>query len=115
MVTSVTLKVEDRVASNSSTVVSGTGTRLSCVTSTSRPPATIVWYIESTVQQKNKSSEFTYIARYAVNGKHIYCKAFNIQKEESAVSSKTISLRVFGNILLEHFNHIIEKFANIGL
>ncbi|XP_053409330.1 uncharacterized protein LOC123561312 isoform X2 [Mercenaria mercenaria] len=97
-VTSITLKTGTSTPSDPLKVVSGTSTTLTCITSVSRPVATVVWYLGTEEKQRsNTGSSFTFIPHNNDHNKQIYCKAFNLQPEKDAVSSNKATLYVLGS------------------
>ena len=82
------------------TVTAGRAAAFTCITSTSRPQATIDWYIQgshSTLRkQRSTSSTYDLNATDADHSKRIYCKAYNIQTEAQGVLSEKPMLYVQG-------------------
>ncbi|XP_045209522.2 uncharacterized protein LOC123561312 isoform X1 [Mercenaria mercenaria] len=103
-VTSITLKTGTSTPSDPLKVVSGTSTTLTCITSVSRPVATVVWYLGTEEKQRsNTGSSFTFIPHNNDHNKQIYCKAFNLQPEKDAVSSNKATLYVLEPTLVKFF------------
>ncbi|XP_060607414.1 hemicentin-1-like [Ruditapes philippinarum] len=110
-VSTVTLKDGNSVPSNSLEVNSGEPHTLTCTSSVSRPTATIIWYFggQEKKRETTRTSSFTFTPEYSDNQKQVYCKAFNIQSENQAVSSNIVSLYVkvkVANVTLKDGNTI---------
>lgn len=94
-VITVTLKDGSDNPTTSIDVTENQSKTLTCITSTSRPTATIVWYIGNTERYRSSgSNSFTFIPTNTDHNMNIYCKAFNLQPESQAVISAAPSLYV---------------------
>ncbi|XP_060576865.1 uncharacterized protein LOC132734171 [Ruditapes philippinarum] len=92
----VSLKIENSSRVSSLNVTDGISEVFKCTTSDSRPLPTIVWYIGRTEKKRVVGTESThaFIPSISESGKEVYCKAFNIQPENEALSSNKVSLYV---------------------
>ena len=101
---SATLKYQGNTPSTveTVTVTAGRAATFTCNTSTSRPQATIDWYIQgsySTLKQRSTSPIYDLNATDADHNKSIYCKAYtgnNIQSEAQGILSESPKLNVQG-------------------
>lgn len=101
-VTNVTLIYGNSEAPPTVQVARNTSIPFSCTTSVSRPTATIVWYIGTEEKQRSSSSSiFIFTPQNSDHDKQIFCKAFNIQQENKAVSSNKAKLYVQGKYLIK--------------
>ena len=81
-VSSVELKYQGNTPSTGDTVAvtAGRAATFACITSTSRPQATIDWYIQDThgtIKLSSGSSTYDLTATDADHNRWIYCKAYN--------------------------------------
>ena len=81
-VSSVTLKYQGNTPSTGDivTVTAGRAATFTCIPSTSRPQATIDWYIQDihgTTKVKSGSATYDLTATDVDHNKRIYCKAYN--------------------------------------
>ena len=91
-------------------VTQGEATTLTCITGTSRPDSTIIWYIGSNKQTKT-GVPFVFYPRNSDNNRRVYCTAHNLQLEKSAVVSEKPKLYVKGNAVLKLFVLFFYLFA----
>ncbi|XP_060594148.1 uncharacterized protein LOC132748517 [Ruditapes philippinarum] len=95
-VAKVSLKIGNSSRVSSLNVTDGISEIFKCTTSDSRPLPTIVWHIGQTEKKRVVGTESTlaFIPSITDSGKEVYCKAFNIQPENEALSSNKVSLYV---------------------
>ncbi|XP_060565945.1 uncharacterized protein LOC132724975 [Ruditapes philippinarum] len=95
-VAKVSLNIEGSSRVSSINATDGISEIFKCTTSDSRPIPTIVWYIGRTEKIRVVGTESTlaFIPSITDTGKNVYCKAFNIQPENEALSSNKVSLYV---------------------
>ena len=99
--TSVTLAYQGNTPSTGDTVpvTAGRAVTFTCIPSTSRPQATIDWYIQDiygTIKVRSGSSTYVLTATDADHNKKIYCKAYNKVTEAQGILSEKPILYVQG-------------------
>ena len=98
---SVTLKYQGNTPSTGDTVTvtAEKAATFTCIPSTSRPQATIDWYIQDihgTIKVSSDSSTYDLTATDADHNKKIYCNAYNNITEDQGILSEKPILYVQG-------------------
>jgi hypothetical protein len=96
-VTSVSLVSGNTSLVGTINVTVGILSNMTCITSESRPTPTIIWYSGQEEKERllnSSNANFSLIPEIEDNGKEVYCKAFNIQPENEALSSNKVLLNV---------------------
>ncbi|XP_060575518.1 uncharacterized protein LOC132732981 isoform X2 [Ruditapes philippinarum] len=96
-VTSVSLVSGNTSLVGTINVTVGILSNMTCTPSESRPTPTVIWYSGQEEKERvlnSSNSNFALIPKIEDNGKDVYCKAFNIQPENEAVSSNRVLLNV---------------------
>ncbi|KAL3857102.1 hypothetical protein ACJMK2_011798 [Sinanodonta woodiana] len=106
----VQMQQNSTTVSNTTLVVtSGDSITFNCVSGTSRPDPTIVWFIEN--ERKGSGANFTFIPADTDHDKRIYCQAYNTNPNmpvESAKPRMFVRVRVTSVTLQENGNGVLN-------